>query len=80
VTSTFPGSILEANVKRQTAYIVGGIGVGVVLLIVGIPAWVIGLFILAAIAAPAVGYAILDPSQKRRLKGIARKQIGSGRR
>lgn len=66
--------------KRQTAYVLGGVGVGVLLLIVGIPAWVIGLVILAAIAAPAIGYAILDPSQKRRLKGIARKQIGSGRR
>lgn len=64
--------------KRQTAYIVGGIGVGVVLWIVGVPGWLVGLLFLAAIAAPVVGYAILDPSQKRRLKGIARKQIGSG--
>jgi cell division protein FtsW (lipid II flippase) len=67
-------------VKRQTAYIVGGIGVGVVLWIVGVPGWLIGLLILAAIAAPVVGYAILDPSQKRRLKGLARKQIGPGNR
>jgi hypothetical protein len=66
--------------KRQTAYILGGIGIGVVLWILPIPAWFIGLFILAAIAAPAIGYAILDPSQKRRLKGLARKQIGPGRR
>jgi hypothetical protein len=67
-------------VKRQTAYILGGIGVGVVLWALPIPSIVVWLFILAVIAAPAVGYAILDPSQKRRLKGIARKQIGSGSR
>jgi len=66
--------------KRQTAYILGGIGVGVVLWALPIPFWVIPLFILAAIAAPVVGYAILDPSQKRRLKGLARKQIGPGSR
>jgi cell division protein FtsW (lipid II flippase) len=66
--------------KRQTAYVVGGVGVGVILLIAGIPAWVFGLFILAVIAAPAIGYALLDPSQKRRLKGLARKQIGPGGR
>lgn len=66
--------------KRQTAYVVGGVGVGVLLWIFGVPGWIVGLLLLAAIAAPVVGYAILDPSQKRRLKSIARKQIGSGSR
>jgi cell division protein FtsW (lipid II flippase) len=65
--------------KRQTAYVLGGIGVGVILLTV-IPWWASFLIFLAIVAAPAVGYAILDPSQKRRLRGLARKQIGPGGR
>lgn len=65
--------------KRQTAYVIGGIGVGVILLAI-IPWWASLLIFLAIVATPAVAYAILDPSQKRRLKGVARKQIGPGRR
>lgn len=65
--------------KRQTAYVIGGIGVGVILLAI-IPWWASLLIFLAIVGAPAVAYGILDPSQKRRLKGIARKQIGPGRR
>lgn len=65
--------------KRQTAYVIGGIGVGVILLAI-IPWWASLLIFLAIVATPAVAYAILDPGQKRRLKGVARKQIGPGRR
>jgi hypothetical protein len=65
--------------KRQTAYVIGGIGVAVLGWVL-IPHWVVLLLLVAIVAAPAVAYAILDPSQKRRLKGLARKQIGPGSR
>lgn len=62
--------------QRQTAYVLGGIGVAVLAWIL-LPWWVTTLILLAVVATPAIAYAILDPSQKRRLRGLARKQIGS---
>ena len=60
---------LEETVKRQTGYVLGGIGVAVVLWILPIPAWFIALFLLAAIALPVVGYAILDPEPEAPAEG-----------
>jgi len=63
-------------VQRQTAYVIGGIGVAVLAWIL-LPWWVTTLIVLAVVATPAIAYAVLDPGQKRRLKGLARRQIGS---
>lgn len=57
-------------------YVVGGIGV-TILTFVLLPN-IIALLILAAlVAAPVVGYFMLDPSQRKRLRRVSRKQIGS---
>jgi len=53
---------------------IGGVVVGLILLI-WLPFWVIALLVAAAIAIPAVAYFMLDPSQRRRLKEIRRRQI-----
>jgi hypothetical protein len=55
---------------------IAGVIVGLILLIV-LP-WYVPLIIIAlAIAIPAIAYAALDPSQRRRLRGIrGRKQLG----
>jgi cell division protein FtsW (lipid II flippase) len=65
-------------VQRKTAYVLGGIGVAVLAWIL-LPWWVTTLLVLAIIATPVVAYAMLDSSQKRRLKNLASRQIGSGR-
>ena len=67
----------EDDVKRQTGYVIGGVAVAALLLI-WIPPWVTLLIFLAVIGIPLVGYAMLDSTQKRRLKNVARKQIGRG--
>jgi hypothetical protein len=44
--------------------------------IVGIPAWVPVLIILAALAVPVVGYLMLDSNQRARIRRMRqRKQI-----
>jgi hypothetical protein len=49
--------------------------VGLILLFI-LPTWVGLVVIAAAIAIPVGGYLMLDPSQRRRLKRIRRRQIG----
>jgi uncharacterized membrane protein len=55
---------------------IGGIIIGLILLFIN--PWIGLIVIAAAIAVPVVGYFMLDPSQRRRLKNIQqrRKQIG----
>jgi hypothetical protein len=54
------------------------IGVAVVGLILMIFNFWLGLIVIAAgIAIPVGAYLMLDPSQRRRLKDIRRRQIGS---
>jgi hypothetical protein len=48
--------------------------VAVVLAVVGVPLWVT---LLVLVGVPVVGYLMLDPSQRRRLRGVTRRQIGS---
>ena len=51
---------------------VGGVAVGLLL-------WpLIGFWfsLLVVLGIPAVAYLMLDPSQRRRLRGISRKEIG----
>jgi membrane protein implicated in regulation of membrane protease activity len=58
-------------------YGIAGVIVGLILFAI-LPWWVPLLVIVAAIAIPAVLYAMLDPSQRRRLRRTrGRKQIGS---
>lgn len=40
--------------------------------------WSVGFWagLLVLIGVPAVAYLLMDPSQRRRLRGISRKQIG----
>ena len=56
--------------SRRGWYIAGGVGAALLLWWSPLPGWIVLLLILAVIAAPFVGYARLDPSQRRRLKRI----------
>ncbi|MFD7707201.1 hypothetical protein ACFV6E_01255 [Streptomyces sp. NPDC059785] len=52
-------------------------GVGIVLLIllpaIGVPWWIAFLIVLGV---PAAAYLTLDPSQRRRLRRVSRREIG----
>ncbi|MDJ0343005.1 hypothetical protein QMK19_17525 [Streptomyces sp. H10-C2] len=52
---------------------VGGVGIGIVLMILGVPFW---LALLIIVGVPVGAYLTLDPSQRRRLKRISRREIG----
>ena len=52
---------------------IGGVGIGIVLMILGVPFW---LALLVVIGVPVAAYLTLDPSQRRRLKRISRREIG----
>ncbi|MQA88500.1 MAG: hypothetical protein GEV03_28775 [Streptosporangiales bacterium] len=60
----------------RTKYLIGGAAVLIVLLLLPIPNWIVGLVFLGILAAPVVGYFMLDPSQRRRVRRRGRKQIG----
>jgi sulfite exporter TauE/SafE len=62
---------------RITRYALIGVVIGLILVIIGHP--LIGVVLIAAaIAIPAVGYAMLSPEQRRRLREQRRRrQIGS---
>ena len=63
--------------SRKWQLAIGGIVVAIILWIVGIPAWVPIVLILAALAVPVVGYMMLDSNQRARIRRIReRKQIG----
>ncbi|GAA2866608.1 hypothetical protein GCM10010517_26130 [Streptosporangium fragile] len=53
-----------------------GAGAVVFLSWIFLPGFVTLLILLGVIAAPVVGYLMLDPSQRRRLKRIRRRGIG----
>jgi hypothetical protein len=55
---------------------IAGIVVGLILLIIGVPWWAIALVFVIALAIPVGGYLMLDKSQRRRLRGIRRRQVG----
>lgn len=63
--------------SRPVKYGIAGVIVGLILLIWA--QWVALGVIAAAIIIPAIAYAMLDPSQRRRVRGRAsgRRQIGS---
>jgi hypothetical protein len=62
--------------SRPVKYGIAGVIVGLILLIWA--PWVALGVIAAAIIIPAIAYAMLDPSQRRRVRGRAsgRRQIG----
>jgi hypothetical protein len=51
---------------------VGGVAVGLLLLI-WLPFWAV---LLIVFGVPAVAYLTLDPSQRKRLRRISRKELG----
>lgn len=62
--------------SRKWQLAVGGIVVAIILLIVGVPLWVPVVVILAALAVPVVGYAMLDSNQRARVRRMRdRKQL-----
>jgi uncharacterized membrane protein len=54
---------------------IAGIVVALILLIVGVPFWAVALVFVIAAAIPVGGYLMLDKSQRRRLRGIRRRQV-----
>jgi hypothetical protein len=73
VTSSPPK---EASLSGRMKFGIAGVIVGFILLFV-LPWWVGLVLIAAAIGIPLGGYLMLDPSQRRRIKRIRRRQIGS---
>jgi predicted LPLAT superfamily acyltransferase len=64
------GAIMTTGVKVGIA----GIVIALILLIVGIPLWVVGALIVVALAIPVGGYLMLDKSQRRRAREVYRKR------
>jgi membrane protein implicated in regulation of membrane protease activity len=60
--------------SRGTMYVIGGVAVAILLYVI-LPGWLFTLAVLGLIAIPVVGYFMLDPSQRRRLRG-QRKRLG----
>ena len=58
----------------RTKIAIGAAVVGIVLLFINF--WLGLVVIAAAIAVPVGAYMMLDPSQRRRIKRIRRRQIG----
>jgi len=71
-------TMTEDDVQRKTGYVIGGVAVTALFLIASPPWWVTLLVFLVVFGIPLAGYAMLDSTQKRRLKNVARKQIGKG--
>ncbi|GAA3653589.1 hypothetical protein GCM10022224_015840 [Nonomuraea antimicrobica] len=53
-----------------------GAGAAVLLSLIFLPSWVTLLVVLGVVAAPVVGYLMLDPSQRERLKRARKRGIG----
>jgi hypothetical protein len=62
--------------SRQMKFGIAGVIIGIALLITPVPWYVPVLIIALAIAIPLAAYAMLDPSQRRRLRQArGRRQI-----
>ncbi|MDP9862594.1 MULTISPECIES: hypothetical protein [Streptosporangium] len=53
-----------------------GAGIAVVVAWLILPGWLTLLVLLGVVAAPVVGYMMLDPSQRERLKRARRRGLG----
>ena len=60
--------------SNRTKYFLGGVGVTLFALWL-LPGWLTTLIIVAVVAAPIVGYFMLDGTQRRRLTGLRRRQL-----
>lgn len=58
--------------SNRGKYAVGALVVFVVLLLLPLPFW---LKVVTVVGVPVAGYLALDPGQRRRLRGVARRQI-----
>ncbi|KUL35071.1 hypothetical protein ADL22_28550 [Streptomyces sp. NRRL F-4489] len=58
--------------STQAKVAIGGVAVGVILLWL-LPFWAA---VLVMVGIPAAAYLALDPSQRRRLRRVRRKQLG----
>jgi hypothetical protein len=56
----------HGGMSNRTKYVLGGAGVALLALWL-LPPWLAGLIIFAVVAAPVVGYFMLDESQRRRI-------------
>ncbi|MGW0774856.1 hypothetical protein ACWD01_14650 [Streptomyces sp. NPDC002835] len=56
----------------RTKIVIGGVAVGLLLM----PLLGFWLSLLVVLGLPAVAYLMLDPSQRRRLRRVSRKEIG----
>ncbi|GAA3942715.1 hypothetical protein GCM10023085_25570 [Actinomadura viridis] len=61
--------------STQTKLILGGVAGFLVLSILGW--WIAALVVLGVVAIPVVGYMMLDPSQRKRVRAQGRKRLGS---
>ncbi|WP_283138385.1 hypothetical protein [Rhizohabitans arisaemae] len=55
-------------------YVIGG-AVGLFLAWLLLPGWLVWLALIALVAVPVVGYLMLDPAQRARLKRIRQKRL-----
>jgi hypothetical protein len=63
----------EDEMSKGASITVGGVAVGIVLLVLGLPLWAVLLII---VGVPVAGYLMLDKSQRSRLRGVSRKRLG----
>ncbi|GAA4134239.1 hypothetical protein [Actinomadura keratinilytica] len=61
----------------KVVLVIGGVAVGLVALKILGPLIAL-LIVLGVVALPVVGYLMLDPSQRRRLRAQGRKRLGGG--
>ena len=59
----------------RTGYVIVGVIAALIAFIL-LPGWIKLLGFVLLVGVPAAGYLMLDPSQRRRLRGQARKRIG----
>jgi hypothetical protein len=63
------------KIVGRTGYVIIGV-IAALLAFILLPGWVKLLGFVLLVGVPAAGYMMLDPSQRRRLRGQARKRIG----
>jgi hypothetical protein len=63
------------KIVGRTGYVIVGIVAALIAFIL-LPGWIKLLGIVLLVGIPAAGYMMLDPSQRRRLRGQTRKRLG----